>query len=179
MRQIRLCVCLVAVLMPACERAASPVAPSSSPVPAVPSPIVLEAEAGSGDGDLMQRSRASGGQTIHLAPGQRRRWTFTLQAPASRYAVMVTYSNANPGDVEVLRIEVDGQPLGSIRAQDTGDDGEGWNVFVADFAGTSMLGPGPHTAIVESTGGDGCIEIDLVTIRPESGRGSMVTGPGE
>jgi hypothetical protein len=130
-------------------------------------PIALEAEAGSGDGDLMHRSRASGALTIHLAPGQRRRWTFKVAQP-SQYAVLVIYSNDNPGESEVLRVEVDGEAIGAFHAQDTGDDGEGWNVFVADLAGAPMLGAGFHTVTVESSGGDGCIEIDLITLRPDA-----------
>jgi len=143
-------------------------------LPAAPSPfalsapetITLEAEAGSGDGDLMHRSRASGAMTIHLAPGQRRRWTFQLSAEASQYELLVTYSNDNPGATESLRAEVDGEMLGALQAQDTGDDGEGWNVFVAERAGVIRLGAGTHTVTLESSGGDGCIEIDLVTLRP-------------
>jgi hypothetical protein len=151
-----------------CGFPASPTAPTA-PTVAVQArvePIALEAEAGSGEGDLMHRSRASGALTIHLAPGQRRRWSFNVPLP-SQYAVLVTYANDNPGETEVLRVEVDGEPIGTIRAQDTGDDGEGWNVFVADLAGTPMLGTGIHTITVESTGGDGCIEIDLITLRPD------------
>src|SRR5438093_5806756 len=37
--------------------------------------LFRSAEAGTGDGQTKQRSRASGGQTIHLAPGERRVWT--------------------------------------------------------------------------------------------------------
>jgi len=129
--------------------------------------FALEAEAGGGDGDVMHRSRASGGVTIHLAPGQRRRWTFDV-AQAADYAVSITYANDNPGETETLRVELDGAALGSIRAQDTGDDGAGWEIFVADPAGSSRLVPGPHTLVVESTGGDGCIEIDFVTLRGAS-----------
>jgi hypothetical protein len=46
---------------------------------------------GSGEGDLMQRSGASGGLTIHLAPGQRRRWTFTAGAQPAEYTFSVAY----------------------------------------------------------------------------------------
>jgi len=160
--------CLLPVLSMGCGLPASPTAPTAPTVtpPSRAEPIVLEAEAGSGEGDLMHRSRASGALTIHLAPGQRRRWTFTAAHP-SRYAVLVTYANDNPGESEVLQVEVDGESIGSLRAQDTGDDGEGWNVFVADLAGEPMLGTGIHTVTVESTGGDGCIEIDLITLRPD------------
>lgn len=143
----------------------SPTAPSSVAT-ALPETIALEAEAGSGDGDLFHRSLASGALTVHLAPGQRRHWTFKGAGQPANYAILVTSSNDSPGDTEVLRVEVDGEAIGTVRAQDTGDDGEGWNVFVADPAGTLMLRPGTHTVTVQSTGGDGCIEIDLITLRP-------------
>ena len=35
-----------------------------------PRVIALEGEPGSGDGHVTQRSRASGGATVHLAPGE-------------------------------------------------------------------------------------------------------------
>lgn len=166
MRLTALSACLLPVLAMGCGRATSPTAPS--PVAASPvETIALEAEAGSGDGDLVHRSRASGALTIHLAPGQRRLWTFKVAAQPSHYAVLVTYSNDNPAETEVLRVEVDGESIGAFRSQDTGDDGEGWNVFVADPAGALMLRPGTHTVTVQSTGGDGCIEIDMVTLRPD------------
>ena len=140
----------------------------------------FEAEAGGGDGDLMQRPHASGGLTIHLAPGQRRQWRFVTGTQMVQYAVSVTYSNDNPGDTEMLHVELDGVAVGSFQAQDTGDDGEGWNIFVADRAGESMLRPGTHTLVVESRGGDGCIEIDLVVLRPGDSKGrSPASGPFE
>jgi hypothetical protein len=151
-----------------CSAPASPARPSPAPaVPATPSLMAFEAESGSGDGDLKQRSRASGGLTIHLAPGQRRQWTFATGAQQAQYVVSVAYSNDNPGDTEVLRVELDGEPIGTIRAQDTGDDGAGWEIFVADRAGASTLHPGTHRLVVESSGGDGCIEIDRVLLKPE------------
>ncbi len=157
--------CLLPVLAMGCGQTTSPTAPSPAATPPAQA-IALEAEAGSGDGDLLHRSRASGTLTIHLAPGQRRRWTFEVVAQPSTYAILVRYSNDNPGETEVLRVEVDGEIIGTLRAEDTGDDGEGWNVFVADTAGVSMLRAGTHTVTVESTGGDGCIEIDMITLRP-------------
>jgi hypothetical protein len=164
-RLIALSACLLPILVVGCGQSPSPTAPSSVAT-ALPQMIALEAEAGSGDGDLFHRSRASGALTVHLAPGQRRQWTFKVPAQPSNYAILVTYSNDNPGDTEVLRVEVDGDEIGAVRAQDTGDDGEGWNVFVADPAGALMLRPGTHTVTVQSTGGDGCIEIDMITFRP-------------
>ena len=179
MRLRSLSACLLPMLSIGCGLPASPMAPTP-PIAAAPTrvePIALEAEAGSGEGDLMHRSRASGALTIHLAPGQRRRWTFNV-AQSSSYAVLVTYANDNPGATEVLRVEVDGEAVGAFAAQDTGDDGEGWNVFVADLAGARMLGTGIHTVTVESSGGDGCIEIDLITLRPHATVGAPRAIPG-
>jgi hypothetical protein len=156
--------CLL-VLTIGCGTQASPTTPSAAPTSA-PTVMTFEAEVGSGDGDLKQRAHASGGLTIHLAPGQRRQWTFVAGAQEVRYTFSITYSNDNPGDTELLRVELDGAAVGSFHAQDTGDDGEGWDIFVADLAGTLMLRPGNHTLVVESTGGDGCIEIDTVVLRP-------------
>jgi hypothetical protein len=179
MRLRFLSACVLTMLSIGCGLPASPTAPTA-PTAAAPTrveSIALEAEAGSGEGDLMHRSRASGALTIHLAPGQRRRWTFNV-AQSSSYAVLVTYGNDNPGATEVLRVEVDGEAIGAFSAQDTGDDGEGWNVFVADLAGARMLGSGIHTVTVESSGGDGCIEIDLITLRPDATVGAPRAVPG-
>ena len=112
----------------------------------------------------MRRTSASGGLTIHLAPGQRREWTFSVPGPAADYRVMVSYANDETGDAETLTIGIDGLAIGALRAQDTGDDGAGWNVFVSDRAGEVRLAPGGHLLAVESSGGDGCIEIDAVSL---------------
>lgn len=153
------------VLVAACGDRALPVQPS---VPAVTvAPLVsLEAEAGAGEGGAMQRSRASGGVTIHLAPDERRHWTFSVTAPQAQYALAVTYSNDNIGATETIHVFLDGIAIGSFDARDTGDDGEGWNVFVADLAGHVTLGRGTHTIVLFSSGGDGCVEIDKVTLTP-------------
>ena len=120
MRLSFLSACLLPILSIGCGIPASPTAPTAptAAAPARVEPIALEAEAGSGEGDLMHRSRASGALTIHLAPGQRRRWTFNV-AQSSTYAVLVTYANDNPGATEVLRVEVDGEAIGTFSAQDT------------------------------------------------------------
>jgi hypothetical protein len=159
----RLAPLALAAVIPGCGMSPSPTQPSARAA-SEPTAFAFEAESGSGDGDLKHRMHASGGLTIHLAPGQRRQWTFTTGAEATRYGVSVMYSNDNPGDTELLNVELDGERIGSFRAQDTGDDGEGWEIFVRDRAGTSMLRSGNHRLVVESTGGDGCIEIDLVIV---------------
>ena len=84
----------IAISATACG-AAAPMIPSPL---ATPSTLSLEAEAGTGTGDRMERTSASGGVTIHLAPGQRRAWTFTIPGPGAEYRVMVRYSNDETGE---------------------------------------------------------------------------------
>jgi hypothetical protein len=136
------------------------------PAASAPQFMSLEAESGTGEGGPMQRPRASGGVTIHLAPGEHRQRTFSVSGPSSQYAVEVTYSNDNIGNTETLSLSLDGVPLGAFDARDTGDDGEGWDVFVTNVVGPSNLAAGTHTLVIRSSGGDGCVEIDKVTLRP-------------
>jgi hypothetical protein len=151
------------VLLTACSDQTLPGQPST-PEPAVAQSLSLEAEAGSGQGEVMQRPKASGGVTIHLAPGERRQWTFSVAASQAEYAIAVTYSNDNIGETETIRVSLDDVAVGAFEARDTGDDGEGWSVFETDLVGTSTLARGNHTLVISSSGGDGCIEIDKVTL---------------
>ena len=124
----------------------------------------LEAEAGLGEGVVRSRSRASGGLTVHLAPGEYRVWTFDVGSAEVRFTVAIAYSNGKEGENETLSVAVDGRALSSFRDRDSGDAVEGWNEFVTDSAGTVTLGPGRHTLRLESSGGDGCVEIDVATL---------------
>ena len=162
---MRLAMFFPLALVAACGDRILPAQPSP-PVSVAPQFLSLEAEAGTGDGGAMQRPRASGGVTIHLAPGERRQWTFSIDAPQAQYAVAVTYSNDNVGATETIHLSLDGTSLGAFEARDTGDDGEGWNTFVTDLAGSSALARGTHTLVITSSGGDGCVEIDKITLTP-------------
>jgi hypothetical protein len=153
------------MLFAACGEPALPAQPSA-PAPVVSPLVSLEAEAGTGEGGAMPRPQASGGLTIHLAPDERRLWTFSVSAPQVRYAVAVTYSNDNIGATETIHLFLDGVAIGAFEARDTGDDGEGWNVFATDLAGHATLSKGTHTLVMFSSGGDGCVEIDKVTLTP-------------
>ena len=64
----------------------------------------------------------------------------------------------------MISLSVDGQVVGMKEASDTGEGEDGWNVFVTDLAGELKLSRGSHTVVISSSGGDGCIEIDAVTI---------------
>ena len=129
--------------------------------------IAIEGESGSGEGQIRQRSRASGGLTLHLAPGERHQWVFPLNTAPERYAVAVTYANGQEGPNELLTLSIDGAAVRSWTNRDSGDAIDGWNLFVTDSAGSSMLGFGTHSLVLESTGGDGCVEIDRLTLTPE------------
>ena len=154
-------------LLAACAEHPLPTQPSAL-TPASSMTIALEGEAGSGDGQIRDRSRASGGRTVHLGPGERRVWTFKRSAAPMTYAVAVTYSNGQEGENEVIRVIVDGTQVSSFKNRDSGDAIEGWNLFVTDLAGTSTLGSTSHTLVLEVQGGDGCVEIDKVTLNAGS-----------
>ena len=165
----RLAAWLVLPLLSACSAASFPTQPSPAGVPS--SGIVsLEAEAGRGDGQVRPRSRASGGLTVHLGPGEHRAWTFNLRA-AQVLALAIAYSNGKEGENEVLSVTVDGSVISSFQNRDSGDSVAGWDEFVTDPAGTTTLDPGSHTVRLEVSGGDGCVEIDVATLSPvQSGR---------
>jgi hypothetical protein len=156
--------CAVVIL---CTQACGTPSPTSPSLLPRLSTLLLEAEAAGGQGYRMERSSASGGLTVHLAPGERREWSFSVLDPSSEYLVTVRYSNDETGVSEMVRTTIDGVLVGSFRALDTGDDGAGWNAFVIARLGTAALSPGQHTLAVESSEGDGCIEIDVVTVLRE------------
>ena len=156
--------CLLASSLAACSAQPSPAQPSVA-VP-LATTFSLEAEAGRGDGRLVQRSHASGGQTVHLGPGEHRLWTFDLRVMPTQYAFAVSYSNGKEGPNEILSVAVDGTPLSTFQDRDSGDAVDGWNEFVTDPAGTMTLGAGSHTLRLEVSGGDGCVEIDLARLSP-------------
>ena len=132
-----------------------------------PASATLQAEAGTGNGSSMPRGNAQGLQTVWLHAGESRSMRFPL--PTSAHAtVAVRYSNDNFGDTEQVDVVVDAVTIGSFSAQDSGDYGQGWNVFVqSSVLGPVPLGPGEHTVsvTVRSGTGDGYgIEIDAVTV---------------
>ena len=148
----------------ACSAASLPTQPSPAITPSI-GVMSLEAEAGQGEGQVRSRSRASGGLTVHLAPGEYRVWTFESRVEA-RFALSVAYSNGKEGENETLTVAVDGRTVVSFQNRDSGDAVDGWNEFVTDPAGAVTLGPGRHTLRLESSGGDGCVEIDVATLSP-------------
>jgi hypothetical protein len=126
--------------------------------------LAFEGEAGSGHGQVMQRSAASGLKTVWLHAGESRQHAFSVAA-AARYHVAVWHSNDNFGPLELLTVTFDGAVVGQCRTQDTGDGGHGWNVFAKCDVGGVDLGSGAHALEVAVSGGDGYgVEIDLITL---------------
>ena len=156
-------VCLLVLVHAACNNASVPIAPSLTG----PNPLFLEGEAGSGDGEVRQRSRASGGRIVHLGPGEQRYWSFPLTSSQPlRYDLALTYSNGKGGENEVISISLDGIPVHTFRNRDIDDGPEPWEVFETDPAGVATLDSGDHTLTISVSGGDGCVEIDKVTLAP-------------
>lgn len=137
-----------------------------APIPAI---LQLEGEDGSSNGQVRRRSRASGGQTLHLAPGEDLVWAFAVPSSPATFAVSVTYSNGREGPNELLVFRIDGAVVTSFVNRDSGDAVEGWNTFITDPITTARLGSALHTLTIESSGGDGCVEIDKVTLVPSQG----------
>jgi len=164
-RPAQLAVGFLVTSLAACAGQPLPTQPSAAAAGAAVA-VSLEAEVGSGDGQVRERSRASGGRTVHLGPGERRLWTFDIGAAPRSYVLSVTYSNGREGENEVVSVTVDGALVSSILNRDSGDSIEGWNMFVTDPVGTSMLGSRSHTLMLDVRGGDGCVEIDRVTLSP-------------
>ena len=155
----------IAVALTACSRASSPAAPTAV-VASGPEMVHLEAERGAGTPDIRKRLRASGGMTVHLAPGERLSWVFDVRGSQVPYALAVTYANGREGANETLHVSLDGVRTRTFVDRDSGDAVEGWETFVTDPAGSASLEPGPHTVAVESEGGDGCVEIDFIRLVP-------------
>ena len=157
----------IAITLTACSRASSPTAPTDV-VASGSEMLHLEAEAGRGTRDIRKRLRASGGMTVHLAPGESLSWVFDVRGSRIPYDLAVTYANGQEGANETLHVSVDGVRIRTFVDRDSGDAVEGWETFVTDRAGSASLEPGSHTVAIESEGGDGCVEIDFMRVVPSS-----------
>lgn len=74
------------------------------------------------------------------------------------------YSNDNFGPLETVTVSLDGELVGDFQAEDTGDYGSRWSVFVNSAPlGPCRLEAGEHELTLSVTGGDGDgVEIDHV-----------------
>ena len=73
----------------------------------------------------------------------------------------------NNGPLETVTLKIDGKPMGSFEALDTGNSGAGWNIFLASqLLGPLKLTKGIHQMSLAVSGGDGDgIEVDQVRLQ--------------
>ena len=71
----------------------------------------------------------------------------------------------NNGPLETVTLKIDGKPMGSFEALDTGNSGAGWNIFLASqLLGPLKLTKGIHQmSLAEDAGGllGGFAGVDL------------------
>jgi hypothetical protein len=97
--------------------------------------------------------------------------TLTTTLPASAaYSITVRYSNDSyEAPLEEVEVYVDGGAIGSLTAQDTGDWGYGWNIFLwSPVIGSQpvQLSAGSHTITLRVRTGDSYgVEIDCVLLQ--------------
>jgi hypothetical protein len=132
--------------------------------PGIASIFPLQANEASSPGSAMNRTEASDGTTVLLEDGQTATWVFELPVPGE-HRFIVRYSNDNLGPLEVINLSVDGDTVGEFQAEDTGDHGYGWNIFVnSPPLGPYTLEAGEHELALSVKGGDGYgVEIDHVS----------------
>jgi hypothetical protein len=107
--------------------------------------IILEAEDGSGAGQKMPRSNASGQTTVLLNSNETRTVSFTVKpgSTAANYNIRIRYSNDNFGPTETVSLSFDGNTVGQFSSQSTGTFGQGWNSFTeSSNMGPVTLSPG-------------------------------------
>ena len=128
---------------------------------------MLEGERASGDGQVMFRSEASGGSTRWLHAGEQAFIGFELVTTvALPYEFRIRYSNDNSGPLETVTLGIDDNSIGAFEPEDTGDSGDGWNVFLETGPiATVTLDPGAHQLSISVSGGDGFgVEIDRIEL---------------
>jgi hypothetical protein len=125
--------------------------------------LVLEAETGTGAGQIMPRSAASGERAVWLHTGETRAFTLTVPTAAS-YSMAFRYANDSFAGLETVVVSVDGSSVGQFLAQDTGDFGYGWNAPIwSGTVGPVELTPGEHTVTATVHDGDGYgVELDAM-----------------
>ena len=126
------------------------------------SQITLQAENGTGAGQRMSRSRASGLSTVWLHVNETRTITFT-PCSGGNFRFKIRYSNDNFGPLETLTLSLNGNVMGQFVSEDTGD----WNNFFdSPILGNVSLQPNTsYTITITVLGGDPYgIEIDCVLL---------------
>jgi hypothetical protein len=130
-----------------------------------PTAVRIEAEDGSGDGEVQSRTEASQDETVLLQANESQ-WFSGVVSPG-RYEVRARYSNDNFGPTETIQLFLNGISVGGFAALDTGNYGHGWNSFepspviaVVDIGGSALFE-------IRISGGDGWgVEMDYLQLDP-------------
>ena len=133
-------------------------------------PVQVPAAAGAGDGQPMSRPDASTGTTIWLHAGESRSIPVSIARPGIHVLKFRTSNdNDNNRPLETVSIFVDGFLAGTFQPPDTGDTGQGWNVFsISSLPDNADLLAGAHTVRLDVGGGHGYgVEIDWVRLEPQ------------
>ena len=145
----------------------------------------LEGESGFGDGNIIDRDRASNKKTVLLQDDEILELSFIVDHP-SFYRITVAYSNDNFDHLplEDINLYIDDQLIGTFPAQDTSTEdgpelgpGGGWNIFItSDAVESGVVKRGSHHLKLEVKGGDNLgveidvIQFELITIFSEKSR---------
>jgi hypothetical protein len=132
------------------------------------SAVLLEAEEGTGDGEIKPHAEASGLQTIWLHPGEARLLPFSLPGTGS-YTVTVRYRN--DGRSDTVSVGLDGLPLGGFWTVDMRPPAGTATAAGSHFAmsrsfGPHVLSPGAHEVAIASAADADGVEIDVITLEP-------------
>lgn len=141
--------------------------PTTQPPTTLPPtpPASVELESAVGAGQLKTRSEASNETTLKVINGESVSIPFAVSSPGA-YSLFIQYSNDNFGPLDNVTVSVDGAEVTVFQAQDTGDYGDGWNVFVESAAiALPEFGVGTHELTLAVAGradddGEG-VEFDL------------------
>ncbi len=136
-------------------------------------PLVLQAEDGQGDGELRDRSNASGSgntpRTRWLRPGEEVVMVFVVPQAGS-YRLEMRYSRDSLGLSPTVAFSIDNQPTGELLARSTNRPGElpgvAWNNFRTDgLANAVYLTASRHELRLRVNGGDMWgLEIDTISL---------------
>ena len=126
------------------------------------SPLVLEAEAGTG-GEKIYRSAASGGYSVKLYEGEAIIHDVQLEfTPCTIQLKSVRYSNDG-----LIQITLDNSLLGSFTTPARSNEGHNWNVFLTEDGFTDQVSveASSYTITIEARSTDEYgVEIDKIKL---------------
>lgn len=132
------------------------------------SPMVVQAEAAKQitGCNLIGRSNAVGRKVLHMDTSASAVLILQLEQDGE-YEAIVRYSNDDSGDLDTLALFLDGQKMVSVQTEDTGDGGEGWNVFVESApVRLGQVSRGRHELRLELENSDGWgVDVDCLTVQ--------------